>query len=353
MHTPFYDPNLSYEENFEKGPFGAFATEEAQPFNGERETFLGFEVEAPFGIPAGPLLNGNYVKAAYRMGYSLPVFKTVRTRERGCHPWPNVVPVDVHSDLTLELAAKGLTQADDYFEPIAITNSFGVPSPPVDYWQNDMKDAVEAAGPGQVMIASYQGSNDGNGEQAFIDDFVLGARLIKETGAKIIEINLSCPNEGKAMVLCQDHDMVEKICYAVKEEIGDTPVLLKMPYYTDEAALRDFIDRMSKVIQGFAMINTIAAEVRKPNGEQALPGEKRLRSGVCGGPIMWAGMDMVKRVNAIREELGRDFVIVGTGGVTTAEDYQAYRDAGADAVMSATGAMWDPYLARNILKLKS
>jgi len=25
LHTPFYDPNKSYEENFEKGPFGAFA----------------------------------------------------------------------------------------------------------------------------------------------------------------------------------------------------------------------------------------------------------------------------------------------------------------------------------------
>ena len=29
-------------------------------------------------------------------------------------------------------------------------------------------------------------------------------------------------------------------------------------------------------------------------------------------------------------------------------DFFEYRDAGADIVMSATGAMWNPYLARDI-----
>jgi len=37
---------------------------------------------------------------------------------------------------------------------------------------------------------------------------------------------------------------------------------------------------------------------------------------------------------------------VGGGGAP--EDYRAYRAAGADAVMSATGAMWDAELARKI-----
>ncbi|MEK9161093.1 MAG: diguanylate cyclase, partial [Patescibacteria group bacterium] len=38
----------------------------------------------------------------------------------------------------------------------------------------------------------------------------------------------------------------------------------------------------------------------------------------------------------------------GVGGVTRPEDYKEYRDAGADVVMSATGAMWNPYLAKEI-----
>ena len=50
---------------------------------------------------------------------------------------------------------------------------------------------------------------------------------------------------------------------------------------------------------------------------------------------------MVGRLNAIREKLGLDFAIVGVGGVIRPEDYKAYREAGANAVMSATGAMWN------------
>lgn len=57
---------------------------------------------------------------------------------------------------------------------------------------------------------------------------------------------------------------------------------------------------------------------------------------------------MVERLKHLREENGLDYQIIGVGGVTTPDDYQRFREAGADAVMSATGAMWNPYLAQEI-----
>ena len=57
---------------------------------------------------------------------------------------------------------------------------------------------------------------------------------------------------------------------------------------------------------------------------------------------------MVKRLKKLREELGAKYEIVGVGGVTIPADFREYRDAGADVVMSATGAMWNPYLAKEI-----
>jgi hypothetical protein len=81
LHTPFYDPNKSYEENYREGPFGAFAhpqtpkrSDGGQADNGStaveprgaipKYDFLGFKVNSPFGIAAGPLLNGKFCKAA-------------------------------------------------------------------------------------------------------------------------------------------------------------------------------------------------------------------------------------------------------------------------------------------------
>ena len=348
-HDSFYDAKRSYEENYDDGPFGDFANDDVFQMDGEpQESFLGLPVYAPFGIPAGPLPNAAFVEAAFKKGFDLPVYKTVRTRAHGCHPWPNVLAVHPDGDLTLDKAAGELVADGDYRQPLSITNSFGVPSKDPDEWQVDMRKAVESAGNGQVMIGSFQGTNDGKGVQAFIDDYVLGARLVKETGANILEANLSCPNEGTANLLCFDTDRVVQIADAIKQEIGNTPLLLKLAFFQDDDHLNDYVKRVGKLVDGLVAINTIASSIIDKNGEQALPGEGRVRSGVCGASILWAGLDMVKRLRTFRDSAGLDFKIVGTGGVTEAKDYERYRRAGADAVMSATGAMWNPWLAREV-----
>ncbi len=43
MQTPYYDPQKSYEENYEQGPFGAFADGIDLRTSGEpKYNFLGF-----------------------------------------------------------------------------------------------------------------------------------------------------------------------------------------------------------------------------------------------------------------------------------------------------------------------
>jgi dihydroorotate dehydrogenase len=57
---------------------------------------------------------------------------------------------------------------------------------------------------------------------------------------------------------------------------------------------------------------------------------------------------MTERLFRMREELGLNYAIIGVGGVGNASSFDEYRRAGADAVMSATSAMWNPNLAREI-----
>ena len=102
------------------------------------------------------------------------------------------------------------------------------------------------------------------------------------------------------------------------------------------------------IVDGFSAINTIPAAVVNPDGTQALPGAHRVKSGICGHAVKWAGLDMVKRLKVLREELGMKYTIIGCGGVTVPADFKEYRDAGADIVMTATGAMWNGYLAQEI-----
>ena len=186
--------------------------------------------------------------------------------------------------------------------------------------------------------------------KAYIADHVTTAHLVAETGAGLMEMNTSCPNEGHNRLLCHDPHLVGEITEAVKNEIGDRPLIVKLAYIPNDTDLETMVRETvgHGTVQGFSTINTISARLVDANGNQALPGVGRDRSGVCGNAIRGAGLDMVGRLAAIREKLGFDFAIVGVGGVIRPDDYKAYREAGANAVMSATGAMWDANLAREI-----
>lgn len=348
-HKSFYDPEKSYQENYEDGPFGAFAN--GKVFSQDERSkyhFLGFPVHTLFGIPAGPLVNGRFVKAALDKGFDLPIYKTVRTRPYPCHPWPNVLAVHPEGSLPAK-PDLALTADHNYTHPISITNSFGVPSYPPKVWQADLAEVVAYAKPGQVVIGSFQGTKPENGDiRSYLDDFSLGASMMKETGVKIVEVNLSCPNEGTANLLCFDVERVTIIVDIIKKELKSVPLLLKLAYFPTDELLQKFVEKVGDKIQGFCAINTIPATILDENDSQALPGEGRLRSGVCGTSIKWAGQEMVKRLVDLRQKLKMDYVVVGVGGVMNQQDYQEYMDRRADAVMSATGAMWNPYLAQEI-----
>lgn len=352
MLTPFYDPKKSYEDNFAQGPFGAFVDGEVSrtPLDTEAKfDFLGFKVNSPFGIPAGPLLNGKFCKSALDKGFDIVTYKTVRSGAYPSHPWPNVLAVEVEGDLTLEKAKGKLVGTTNYKKPISITNSFGVPSKVPEVWQKDLSETVKYAKEGQIVVGSFQGTKkQGQSAEDYVNDYVICAKLLKDTGVKIIEVNLSCPNEGTNNLLCFDAERSAKVAQAIKEVIGEIPLIIKIAYYEDYEALKNFVAKVAPFVEAISAINTISAEIVDQKGDQALPGEGRLRSGVCGHAIKWAGLDMVKKLKRIREESGYKYAVIGVGGVTIPEDFFEYRDAGADAVMSATGAMWNPYLAKEI-----
>jgi dihydroorotate dehydrogenase len=355
MHAAFYDPSLSFEENYEKGPLCNFENISLPKRKiATTSKFLGFEVNVPFGIPAGPIPNSKFVQAAFAFGFDLVTYKTVRANVFSSHPFPNILfvdaPEDLHPDQTPRLLGK--TETDVPIEMLSITNSFGVPSVDPSIWQEDVKKSLSFVGSNQMLILSFMGTaKKGQTEQEFLDDFALTAKLSKETGAKVLEVNLSCPNIGNEGLVCYNLEMTEKVLKVIRDEIDNLPLIVKVGYYKDQTQLEKLAEIVSRYANCIAAINTLQIEIVDENGNQALPGNPdRLRSGVCGACIKWAGVEMVARLNQIRQEKSLSYEILGVGGVMTADDYFQYKNAGADAVQSATGAMWNAYLAHDIWK---
>ncbi len=350
----FFDPSKTYDDNFDDGP--TTTGKEVDDNNrGESEfSFLGQKIYSPFGIPAGPILNSDYVKYGFDNGFDVICYKTQRSGPFNCNEFPNVLYLDIDGDLTLEKAKTpqlGLLSTDKQYEDLSITNSFGNPSRGPDFWVEDLKKAITYQGKGQLLIMSVVGTiKDGFSEEDYWDDFAKTAELAASTGVKAIEVNLSCPNVATEGVLCYNYDAVIGICKRVKDKIGDIPLIAKFGYFSKEQQelLEKIIKDSSPYLSAVSVINTISAPVVNESGEQALPGPNRLNSGVCGASIKWAGIDMTKRIKEISNKNSLGLEVIGVGGVMTANDFKDYRDAGADLVQSATGAMWNPSLAKEI-----
>jgi len=349
LAAPFFDPKKTYAENWEQGPFAGFKDGVVVEEAGEpRFDFFGHKLDYPLGIAAGPLLNGKFVNAALDKGFDVPVHKTVRSRVRASNDWPNVLAADIPGDLTLEMAQKPIVVRDIYKEPLSITNSFGNPSYEPTVWQKDLRDSIAHARKGQLVMCSFEGTKwEGFSSQDYIDDWANGMQMLKDAGVQVVEANFSCPNEGAAQLLCFDVPKVQTVAHAIKNKIGDTPLVIKIAYFNDDE-LRNLVKETGTIVDGYSAINTIPAPVINPDGSQALPGAHRVKSGICGHAVKWAGLDMTKRLKKLREEYNLNYAIVGVGGVTVPSDFKEYRDAGADVVMTATGAMWNSYLARDI-----
>jgi dihydroorotate dehydrogenase (NAD+) catalytic subunit len=347
-HPPIYDIHKTYLENADFGPFFTGPIpERILPPQEKWIDFLGYPVASPIGIPAGPLLTSRWIDLAGRLGFDILTYKTIRSAEHPCHPLPNMVYVNTHGLVSNEQrtgSATLVSKPSFNLEELAVTNSFGMPSRSRAFLLEDIPRANACCGPGQVMVVSVVGTV--RSSCTFLEDFVEAALLAKEAGAKLIEANFSCPNVDKtAGCLYMSPTTVSDIGHALVKAIAPIPLIIKVGTFASEQQLRDvFYAAAHAGIRGISGINTVSMPVVDNEGHPAL-GPQRLTSGICGGPIRPVALHFIQQAAHIKRKEKLDLTLIGVGGITLPEHFDLFLQAGADIAMSATGMMWDPYLA--------
>ncbi|PIR76513.1 MAG: dihydroorotate dehydrogenase [Candidatus Magasanikbacteria bacterium CG10_big_fil_rev_8_21_14_0_10_42_10] len=347
VHPPIYDITKSYTENAEEGPFfdGQFP-ERIIPSKEKWIDFLGHNVMSPLGVPAGPLLNSKYIALAAKLGFDVLTYKTIRSAAHDTHPIPNMIYIDVEGPLPHDAkhVRQTLVQPHD-MEHLAVTNSFGMGCYDPTYLLEDIANAKASLADGQVLNVSVVGTQR-PGEN-FVEDFAKTAALAKEAGADVITANFSCPNVGKHTEgsLYMNPEAAKNIASRIVKEIGDVPLIIKMGYLEDQEKLKNVLTAIAKAgARGVCGINTVGRQVVNAQGQPAL-GPGRETSGICGGPIRTYGLEFVQHARHIIDEENLGLTLLGVGGVVKPEHFGDYLSTGADIAMSATGMMWDPYLA--------
>jgi len=342
--------SLSFWDNYANGPRKLTAEEEAsiQKLNAliersEQETdfrsetvLFGRKIRHPVGIASGPAPNYKWLAFFSKLGYGILTYKTMRDREWPGHGKPNLLHVRGNF-------RTGFTTADTVTG--SITNSLGMPTPKPSVWKRDARRIARMKG-GRFFVISVTATIDGGGEEDMLAQFAGLSAESKRSGADAVELNLSCPNvlPGEGGESYTNAKLSGRVVGAVRSAVGSAfPIFIKVGYLEDYRAL---VDETYDNRVAYVAINSVSGVVRDSMGH-ALFSDRGGKAGICGAAIREKARDAVSKLAGLRRG-GREFAIVGLGGVLDARDALALEERGANVVECATGALLDPCVGLKI-----
>lgn len=164
------------------------------------------------------------------------------------------------------------------------------------------------------------------------ENMAKGAKILQDTGAQIIDINMGCPapkivKNGGGAALMQDLEKSRQIIRNVVKAVN-VPITVKMRSGWEDN------DRTCLEL----------AEIAEVEGAKAVTIHPRSRRQFFSGKANWYLIKEVKKILSIN--------VIGNGDIETAEDALRMLDYTAcDAVMIGRAAMGNPFIFRECVEL--
>ena len=225
--------------------------------------------------------------------------------------------------------------------------SFGMPSKDPAIWRKDVERARAGLSKGQVLVVSVVTSpQPGWTMEEVAGDFAKCAAWAAESGADVVEPNLSCPNVcTQEADLYLSGDSSRLVAQAVRAVVGRLPVVLKVGLFPNQAKAEELVDAVAPFADAISATNSITGRVSASDGTLLFDG---LRRGIGGAAIEQRCLDEVRMLSAIIKRRKDQLQLIGVGGASTAEHVRKRLEAGAHHVQLATAAMLDPNVALKI-----
>lgn len=301
---------------------------------------LGYNLNSPLGVAAGPLLNSKWVEGYARLGFDVLTYATVRSRPHPAHNLPNIRPVENREEIAIA-GRRG------HLNGTTIAVSLGLPSMEPEIWRKDIRRAKERLRPGQILVASVVGTPvPGDGQESFIADYAQCAQWAAEAGADIIEAHLAVANPyGEPGQMVYEHvTLSAQILHRVRTSVG-VPVLAKLGIFRSPRALHEIASRVAPWTNGFVLVHGIPRRVVDESGNAAFEGTGREWAYVVGSGTFPVAYRHIAEMLAWRRAGEWPHAVLAVGGISTAARAQQLLREGANAVLVATAALEDPLFA--------
>jgi len=274
---------------------------------------MGLEFPTPIGLAGGFDKDVRRPRALAALGFGHIELGTVTAQAQTANPAPNMFRLPADRAIVNRLGFPNGGAARAAANLAALRGGAGVP-----VGISIGKSRVVPVGDLAAVVADYAAAYDAVNALA---DFVV--------------VNISSPNTAGLRDL-QDRDHARVLLSALAQRGARGRLLVKIAPDLDDAGIEAILAVVEEVgIAGVVATNTTSSRegLVTDAGKVAALGA----GGLSGPPLRARALDVVRRV---RTRLGKGIVVIGVGGVETAEHAMALVRAGADLVQIYTGFVY-------------
>ena len=287
-------------------------------------TIMGLEVRNPVGLAAGLDKNGAHIDALAALGFGFMEVGTVTPRPQDGNPRPRLFR---------------LPRAQ------ALINRFGFNNLGLEaFIANVQRSNFRREG---GILGLNIGKNAVTPIEHAIDDYLTCLTGVYPH-ADYVTVNISSPNTSNLRSLQQGNELSSLLAalQAQRTQLAEqqgrrVPIAIKIaPDLTPEQ-----VDAIADMLQEHEMDGVIATNTTLDRTlVQGLPHAEEA-GGLSGPPVHAQSLVVIRR---LRARLGRDFTIIGVGGINSSQQAREKIEAGANAVQLYTGLIYQgPGLIRD------
>ena len=289
----------------------------------KKKPLQAFELDfsGPFGIAAGFDKNANAVKELGQLGFSHVEIGTVTRHPQSGNPKPRLFRL-VKDEALINRMGFNNDGADQVAKRLAKLRASGAKLPVigVNIGKSKITELVDA-----------------------VSDYEYSTKVLAPV-ADYIAVNVSSPNTPGLRSL-QEINQLEPILVAVTRSALGKPVLVKIAPDLEDSAVIDVATLVKKLrLAGVIATNTTVSR------DGLLTLHEQVNSygaGGLSGPVLATRSKEV--LVLLREELGKDFLVISVGGVVDGGDVLERLNLGADLVQGYTGFVYQgPLWGRKI-----
>ena len=279
-------------------------------------TLMGLNLRNPVGLAAGLDKNGAHIDALGNLGFGFIEVGTVTPKPQSGNPKPRLFRLP---------------------EAHALINRLGFNNDGLDiFLENVQKSHWRSEG---GILGLNIGKNATTPIENAVDDYLIGYHGVYPH-ADYVTVNISSPNTQNLRALQEASELTDLLSQlqTARKELEDkhqkrVPLVVKIA--PDLSA--EQVDAIAAVLQRYGVDGVIATNTTLSRDAVTGMPHANETGGLSGPPVHELSLAVISR---LRQQLGKEFAIIGVGGILGSQQAREKIEAGANAVQLYTGLIY-------------